>query len=91
MKKLHIFVFFVFKAGLEVFHVELILGRLKVDLVQVSHYEVLIVGGSWVVVTLEDEIGDGPLTFILILKSCGLVDSWDIVKKKPLAKNLIKN
>jgi len=26
-------------------------------------------------VTLEDEIGDGPLTFILILKSCGV---WDL-------------
>ena len=24
------------------------------------------------VVILEDEIGDGPLTFILILKSCGV-------------------
>ena len=25
------------------------------------------------VVTLENEIGDGPLTFLLILKSCGWV------------------
>ena len=32
-------------------------------------------GGEWVV-TLEDEIGDGPLTFILILKSYG-VGGWN--------------
>ena len=31
--------------------------------------------GGWVV-TLENEIGDGPLTFILILKSCG-VGGWN--------------
>jgi len=30
----------------------------------------------WGGVTLEDEIGDGPLTFILILKSCG-VGGWN--------------
>ena len=35
--------------------------------------------GCWVV-TLETEIGDGPLTFILMLKSCGVVvDGWWVV------------
>ena len=36
----------------------------------------LVMGGGLWVVTLEDEIGDGPLTFILILKSCW-VGRWN--------------
>ena len=35
-------------------------------------------GGLWVV-TLEDEIGDRPLTFILILKVVGWVEPWDLL------------
>ena len=36
-----------------------------------SSFGMVWLGGGWVV-TLENETGDGPLTFILILKSCGM-------------------
>merc|ERR1719188_862875 len=41
-----------------------------------SSFGMVWLGGGRLVVKLENETGDGPLTFILILKSCGVVE-WN--------------